>query len=50
MADIVARYKELPVITRGYVTLCLITTAACTLEVGSPLWARSDSRGPSLGA
>ncbi len=34
MADVVNRYKELPVITRGYVTLCLITTAACTLEVG----------------
>ena len=33
--DVVNRFKELPVITRGYVTLCLITTVACTLEVGT---------------
>ncbi len=28
-------WRSLPVITRGYVSLCVITTAACALEVRS---------------
>lgn len=26
-------WRSLPTITRGYVSLCVITTAACALEV-----------------
>ena len=26
-------WRSLPVITRGYVSLCVVTTAACALEV-----------------
>ena len=33
-------YKQLPIITRAYVTLCVATTAACALEV------RSGAGGP----
>jgi hypothetical protein len=26
-------WRSLPIITRGYVSLCVVTTAACALEV-----------------
>ena len=28
-------WKSLPTITRGYVSLCVVTTAACALEVSA---------------
>jgi hypothetical protein len=28
-------YKQLPIVTRTYVTLSFLTTAGCALEVGS---------------
>jgi hypothetical protein len=31
--DFVEAYHQLPVVTRTYVTLCVLTTAACSLEV-----------------
>lgn len=46
-------YKELPVITRGYVSLCVATTAACALEVilaclHSPLCRAASGQGWAL--
>lgn len=31
--DVVEAYNQLPVVTRYYVTLCVVTTAACALDV-----------------
>jgi hypothetical protein len=31
-------WRSLPVITRGYVSLCVVTTAACALEVNGLCW------------
>jgi hypothetical protein len=31
--DVMDAYKQLPVVTRSYVTLCVVTTAACALDV-----------------
>lgn len=36
-------WRSLPVITRGYVSLCVITTAACALEVGESRACRAGS-------
>lgn len=50
-------WRSLPVITRGYVSLCVITTAACALEVrggrgwrdlGRRRWAPAARHSPSL--
>ena len=40
-------YKQLPVVTRAYVTLCVATTAACALEVRG---GRRRGGGGELGA
>eukprot|EP00887_Chlorella_sp_A99_P005582 scaffold1.g5582.t1 len=42
--DVAEWYKQLPPITRGYVTLCVLTTAACALEVITPFHIYFNSR------
>jgi hypothetical protein len=37
MATIEAWFKQIPVVTRVYVSLSVVTTAACALELISPL-------------
>lgn len=50
--DVTEWYKQLPVITRGYVTLCVLTTAGCALDVSTMChdvhWAAELSGGTVL--
>lgn len=36
MADILEEYYKIPIVTRVYATACVLTTAACTLDLVSP--------------
>ena len=37
MVDITRLYSDIPVVTRTYLTLCVLTTLACYMELISPL-------------